>query len=263
MPDKQLTVRQVREAHLWATYKKTKSEHDLSELLKHYHGLVVSVARSVRSTVPRHVDFEEMVCAGLYGLFQAVGAYRKKHGAGFVTFSSKRIRGAVLDYLRGLDMLPRGLRRRIAAEVSLRNWMAEAGEVPPTTDEICEHVGLPKGSYRMGMFPRTLHSIEGMRENKNTDDDDNHGIDGLRVTRDSTAEAIRYEDTIEAMERLLPARLARVLRMYFVDEFTMLEIGSVLKISEGTVCNDVARVKQILANYRYLFVNGQIETETK
>jgi len=60
--------------------------------------------------VPAQIETEEMVNAGLTGLFDAARRFDSSRGAHFITFAHWRIRGAVVDWLREQDYAPRRLR---------------------------------------------------------------------------------------------------------------------------------------------------------
>ena len=61
-----------------------------------------SIARAVRSRLPRHVELDELIAAGCLGWVQARQRWRPRAGATFKTFAAYRIRGAMLDLVRRL-----------------------------------------------------------------------------------------------------------------------------------------------------------------
>jgi RNA polymerase sigma factor (sigma-70 family) len=75
-----------------------------------YLPLVQRVARRVQEHLPRHVEFEELVALGVVGLLDACNKYDPERGT-FPTYAYWRIRGAILDGLRALDLTPRGAER--------------------------------------------------------------------------------------------------------------------------------------------------------
>lgn len=75
--------------------------------------LVRHIARRLQQRVPPCVTFDDLSSAGTIGLMQAVDRFNAVHGVSFKTYARYRIRGAMLDYLRGEDPLSRETRRRI------------------------------------------------------------------------------------------------------------------------------------------------------
>jgi RNA polymerase sigma factor (sigma-70 family) len=75
--------------------------------------LVHHIARRLQQRVPPCVTFDDLSSAGTIGLMQAVDRFNAARGVSFKTYARYRIRGAMLDYLRGEDPLSRETRRRI------------------------------------------------------------------------------------------------------------------------------------------------------
>lgn len=75
--------------------------------------LVYHIARRLQPRMPPCVTFDDLSSAGMIGLMQAVDRFNAVRGVNFKTYAQHRIRGAMLDYLRGEDPLSRGTRRRI------------------------------------------------------------------------------------------------------------------------------------------------------
>src|SRR5689334_24525789 len=81
-------------------------------LLVSHVGLVHHVARQLARRLSTEAQLDELVSAGSLGLIQAVDSFDPKRGLAFSTYAVPRIRGAILDELRRLDHVSRGVRRR-------------------------------------------------------------------------------------------------------------------------------------------------------
>lgn len=86
------------------------------ELLKQFTPLVRKVAAGFKRKLPRNVLLEDLVAAGMAGLWDAVGRYDNSPAEAFEWYVRVRIRGAILDELRTQDWLPR--RARAVAEAA-------------------------------------------------------------------------------------------------------------------------------------------------
>lgn len=75
--------------------------------------LVKNVARRLQRRVPPCITFDDLVSAGMIGLIQAVDRFDRSRDLKFKTYAQYRIRGAMLDFLRGEDTLSRSERRRV------------------------------------------------------------------------------------------------------------------------------------------------------
>lgn len=110
--------------------------------------LVRPIAREVHRQCPRNVALEDLISAGTIGLIQAVDRYDAARGTQLRTLANLRIRGAILDHLRGLDSLPRSLRRFTRKQRDCQARLrADLGREPEEA-EIAEAMGIPLTVYR-------------------------------------------------------------------------------------------------------------------
>ena len=100
------------ERELWEAYGDEKNEATTTGLIRHYHGLVVSLARARLKSLPDSVPLQDIVAAGMAGLYDAIGKFRVSKGVPFVSYASIRIRGAILDWLRLSGPAPRSMASR-------------------------------------------------------------------------------------------------------------------------------------------------------
>ena len=95
------------------------------------------LARKLHRRCPQ-VELDDLISAGTIGLIGAVDRFHPARNCKLKTLAEHRIRGAMLDYLRQLDPLPRAVRqfqkRRDAVTTPSEN---------PTPDEIAAILGLP------------------------------------------------------------------------------------------------------------------------
>ena len=94
---------------------------DKEQCLKEYAPLVKRIAYFMMLKLPNSVQVDDLIQAGMIGLLDAAARYDELRGAQFETYASQRIRGSMLDELRGADWLPRSMRsdmRRIETAIS-------------------------------------------------------------------------------------------------------------------------------------------------
>jgi RNA polymerase sigma factor FliA len=72
--------------------------------------LVKAIAVRVHENLPVHVDLDDLVHAGVLGLFDAATKYNPAKKVAFHSYAKYRIKGAILDSLRQLDWASRDLR---------------------------------------------------------------------------------------------------------------------------------------------------------
>ena len=196
--------------------------------------LVRRVALNVASRLPSRIDVADLTQAGYLGLIDAALKFDADKGVRFWTYAELRIRGAILDSLRGLDWLPRSVRRRRreidAASARLEACLGRA----PTDGELANELSLTLTSFRkmVDEVRRAEASAELVE-----------GLDGAGVfVRDPDAEdpydrlerrelVAHLADAIEALSE----RERLVLTLYYHEELTMKEVGEVLRVNESRV----------------------------
>ena len=82
------------------------------QLVRDHLSLVQHAVAEVISRVPRHVSRDDLESAALFGLAQAARTFDQTRGIAFEHHAANRVRGAVLDELRGADWASRSVRAR-------------------------------------------------------------------------------------------------------------------------------------------------------
>ncbi len=112
-------------------------------LVRQHLPLVQYVVSEVAHRVPSHVSRSDLVSAGMLGLAQAARSFDPERGIAFDRFASTRIRGALLDELRGRDWASRSVRARArglqAAHEELTNKLGRT----PTPEEVGRALDVP------------------------------------------------------------------------------------------------------------------------
>ena len=129
-------------ASLWQDYLKSKSVELRNQLAEFYLPLVRLVAGRLAISLPSHVDRDDLLSSGFFGLLDAIDRYDIERKNKFETYAGIRIRGAMLDYLRAKDWLPVAIRQRIRryeqAVYDLENRLGR----PATDEELAEELSV-------------------------------------------------------------------------------------------------------------------------
>ena len=121
---------------------------DKEECLKEYAPLVKRIAHHMMLKLPGSVEVDDLIQAGMMGLLDAATRYDELRGAMFETYAAQRIRGAMLDELRGADWLPRSLRRDMRRiETAISHLQQKLGRAPNET-EIAKELGVALPEYQ-------------------------------------------------------------------------------------------------------------------
>ena len=85
-------------------------EQYMADMVHRHLPLVKVIVAKMRPNLPSYADHEELHSAGVVGLVSAIERFDPTRGFCFETYASIRVRGAILDELRKLDIMPRSAR---------------------------------------------------------------------------------------------------------------------------------------------------------
>ena len=211
----------------------TATPRQLDDLVRSHLPLVGHLVRELLSRVPAHVGRDDLVSAGMAALATAAKSYDPARGTSFSAFASVRIRGALLDELRGLDWASRSVRGRARRIDAAEQELTAALGRTPTRTELAEVLGVAVDELDAAnddVQRAMVLSLQGFAAGTAEDlvTERTPGPEDLILHR----ERIGYlHDAIEA----LPERLRTVVTAYFFDERPMAEIAAELGVTESRV----------------------------
>jgi RNA polymerase sigma factor for flagellar operon FliA len=226
---------------------------DNASLIVEYYPLARTIARRTHSRLPKGIDLDDLVSTAVIGLIEAVERYDASRGVAFKSYAKHRIQGAILDSLRATDWVPRAVRRRAemvdAATRSLRDSLGRA----PSVQELAQHLGL------------TIEETHDLVHNTDTrpllsldvpvDEEAGTPLADLVPDNDNSpdrsveARELRQR-TIDAIEEL-PERERIAIHLFYFQELSLKEVGSVLGVSESRACQlNTQGIKRLQARLR-------------
>jgi RNA polymerase sigma factor for flagellar operon FliA len=135
-------------AALWATYADNRRDQATrNALIERYLPLVNRVAMNMKSEMPRHVELDDLISYGSFGLIDAVERFEPKRGARFSSFAWPRIKGAIWDQIRLADDVRRNVREVDRAIANARHELTTRHQRTPTHDEVAEEMGVSREEY--------------------------------------------------------------------------------------------------------------------
>ena len=199
--------------------------------------LVKAIAVRVHENLPVHVDMDDLVHAGVLGLFDAASKYNPDKQVAFSSYAKHRIKGAILDSLRQLDWASRDMRRRHKQVEAATRELASTLQRNPTEAEVAQKLGLDPERWRSMMLDLRNVGLISASTRANENDD--------LPAPDYPSKPETHPDSICAREQLrsvlgdamktLPVRYQKVVSLYYTNEMTMKEIGGILGINESRV----------------------------
>ena len=216
-----------------------KGRLDNSDLIRQYSPLVRRLAHQMIAKLPANVEVDDLIQVGLIGLSDALSRFDAEQGVQFETFATQRIRGAMLDELRGGDWMSRGTRRQQREiETALHKLEQTLGRAPKES-EIAASMGLPLAEYQelLGKVRGTqLVYLEDMSGAEGDEDYlDRHVVDQSNNPMAQLQDGRMRQALVLAIKNL-PEREQFVMGMYYEHDMNLKEIAAVLKVTESRVC---------------------------
>lgn len=199
--------------------------------------LVKAIALRVHENLPVHVDMEDLVHAGVLGLFDAASKYDPEKQVAFSSYAKHRIKGAMLDSLRQLDWASRDLRRRHRqVELATRELSSELQRTP-TESEVAERLGVDVERWRQMMMDlRNVGLVSASTRPGDQDEMPAPDFPSKPETQpDNMCAREQMRSALSTAMQSLPERYQKVVWLYYTNEMTMKEIGGVLGINESRV----------------------------
>jgi RNA polymerase sigma factor for flagellar operon FliA len=234
-PVSPLPARTLQAKATEAYAKESRTAREEEWILGHLP-LVRHIVQRITANLTRNIDVDELISAGTLGLVKAAKAYDSSKHAEFKTYAYIRIRGAIIDELRGRSFAPPTVHRTIRmVREAYQAFVAEAGR-PPEDQELADRAGLPiEKLYQSLEDARRQHflSIHGLSE-------DQPALDSLLAADESESPEPEAERR-ELLERLtraiqeMPERDRTLILLYYERDLTMKEVAEVLGITESRV----------------------------
>src|SRR5581483_3238698 len=115
------------------------------------------IASRLQEKLPATINIEDLVSAGVIGLISAIDHYDPSHGASLRTYAEYKIRGAILDSIRGLDGIPVHKRKRVRQVAAAISALEQRLQRAPAEEEIAMELSLGLAEYQ-----QWLHDIRGV-----------------------------------------------------------------------------------------------------
>jgi RNA polymerase sigma factor for flagellar operon FliA len=203
------------------------------------------VAARIRERLPKQVELEDLIQAGVIGLLEACRSYDGSKDAQFSTFAKFRIRGAILDSLRKLDWGSRTLRRKgreiTSSIVKLESKLGRQ----PDEEEIAADMQMDLDELQDTQTQLDGLHLVGQLTNSSNDHAESYDLiesapsSGEDNPFELCLKGERKEQLAEAVSQM-SEREQLILSLYYHEELTMMEVSKIVGIA-------VSRVSQIHA----------------
>jgi RNA polymerase sigma factor FliA len=209
---------------------------DRNKIVLGHLDLVKVTASNIHSNLPACVCLDDLINSGIFGLMEAAEKYDPQRGVKFSTYARHRIRGAILDSLRGLDSVTRYQRKEQKKVLAATCELEAELQRRPTEVEIAQRLDWSLDELRKKSIDlRTLGPVS--TTSYRGSDNDMPPPDIVDASRDELNQVCMAQGCsfVNQAMGVLPERYQRVVKLYYEDEMTMKEIGQILGVNEGRI----------------------------
>ncbi|MCA8918360.1 MAG: FliA/WhiG family RNA polymerase sigma factor [Planctomycetes bacterium] len=225
---------------LWDRFKRKGDASVRNDLIQMYLPLARVTAERMHGKLPSHVEVDELIQAGVFGLMDAIDGFDPDRGVKFEVYAKQRISGAILDDLRSQDFAPRLVRTHShRMDRAYKQIEAETGKVPEPKD-IADRLDISLEEYDRWMREINRANVVSLDRASSEYDGEGKEIRKVDTIEDQDAEApttnLEKRELVELSTRGLSRKEKLIVILYYLEELTMKEIGLVLDLSESRVC---------------------------
>jgi len=216
----------------------TASAEERERLILAHLPQVRLIARRIHERLPESVSLEDLVSTGVIGLIAAIDHFDPTHNVKLKTYAEYKIRGAILDSLRGLDWAPRQQRKKSKMIEAAIAAVEQRVHRAATEEEIAGELNLSMEEYH-----EWLVDVRGLNLGRfETGGPDEEGRDVLKYVSDSEDKLPSNIIERSELERLLARAIEHmpfvertILSLYFHEELTLREIAKIVQLHESRV----------------------------
>ena len=212
-------------------------EDERERLILEHLPQVRLIARRIQERLPESVSLDDLVSTGVLGLISAIDNFDASHNVKLKTYAEYKIRGAILDSLRGLDWAPRQKRRKskqIEAAIAVAEQRLHAS---PGEEEIAKELGITVDEYHEWLVEIRGLNVASLEYAGNEQGRDlvHYLPDGADNLPSTLLERSELERLLAASIDCIPAIERTVLSLYFHEELTLREIAQVVNLHESRI----------------------------
>ena len=234
MEDKQ----EKAEKELFALYKKTKDPEIKKEITMRYLYIARTMATKLYDLYSTTMQMEDAVNEGVVAIIKGIDMYDSDKNIKFSTYITTRVRGAMLDYVRKQEWMPRGFYKQLGIiESACEDMKLELGRTP-TVDELAKHLGIEKKRCQRIISMknrRNIQSLDLLLENHNT----TKGVQIINNVNNETQtqpeDACLWEEDMRVLAEgiaQLNEKEQKTLALHYMEGLKMEQVGRVIGVSQ-------------------------------
>lgn len=248
----------------WIELKQHGNEKARVEIIEHYRYLITKTRQRIIPSVPTKIDAADLEQEGHIALVRAVDHYDPNRNVKFESYAISMVRGAMLEYLRKEDWVPRSVRTKQKMLQRAEDSLTQIKGEEISDEDRAEHLNLDIDQFYALYFEATVMQIVSLEDV--VGDTEHEDLDPLVVL-----ESVRSPDPdphltaiVNEQRRLLhqfvswlPKPEQTVITMYYYQGMTLKQIAKEIDRSESRAhqlhSQAITRLAGFLARQRGLF----------
>lgn len=201
-----------------------KKEQD--ELVVSYLPALRALAFRLKERLPSSIDVNDLISIGVEEMIKLASRYEKEQNNSFWGFVKKRVYGAMLDYLRSLDIMSRNNRKIIKDIDTLIDEYYQKYEEEPDDKYLAQRLNLEVEKVKEVRQAHAVSYVLPLDEQVNC------------YTEDNTLEKIEKQALLDKVSEVLETLKEReqlIIQLYYYEELNLKEISEMLGISESRI----------------------------
>lgn len=228
---------------LWKSYRENEDLKSRDYLVKQYLYLVDQMANRLGSSIPQHIiSKEDLAGLGYIGLMEAIGKFDYKKGFQFETFGLWRIKGAMLDGIRQMDWVPRGLREKAKKLNSALRELEQKLMRTPTEMEVSQYTDLTLDDVDQALATLSVSTLLSLNEPLKANEDEGKQQSRMDQIRDDQSPSQDKKIQMDEFKKLIAASIDKmsekerlVITLMYYEGLSQVEITEVLNLTKGRI----------------------------
>lgn len=233
------------------------------KIIEQYLPLVKKVALRIKNRLPPHVEMDELISAGYMGLVEAANRFDPERIDTFSYFAELKIRGAIYDYLRSLDILSKEKRKKVKEFEEVYDRLSSSNGGLVEMEELKRELGMSESEIMDIMRCSASAYMESLTDPL-VEGEESYNLLSIIEAEDEPPKFLEENELFNLVVQAissLPEREQLVLSLYYADGFTFKEIGKILDITESRVCQihwrAIKKIREYLEKMGYEVSDGK------
>ncbi|HEY2420303.1 MAG TPA: FliA/WhiG family RNA polymerase sigma factor [Neobacillus sp.] len=228
---------------LWKSYRENHDSKSQENLVKQYLHLVEQMANRLSVGIPKHIIAkEDLMGLGYIGLIEAIKKFDYNRGYQFETFGLWRIKGAMIDGIRKMDWVPRGVREKAKKLNTAFRHLEQTLMRSPTEEDLSAYLNMSIDEVDQAMATLSLSTLISLNEPVNATEEDGKQQSRLDQIRDDKSASQEQQLQMSEFQKIIAASIDKmpgnertVISLFYYEGLTQVEIAEVMNLTKGRI----------------------------